>query len=58
MKKGFFRLYMFVGAMTIMGLGASHYYGWALTSTDKAKGIPQSVRDNPGAYRTHYVGGK
>ena len=57
MKK-FFNFYLFAGVLTLFGLGAAHYNGWALTPTDKAIGIPKNVRDNPGAYRTHYIGGK
>lgn len=55
--KRFFYLYLAFGTLVLLGLGSSHYYGWALTTTEKAK-LPASVRDNPGAYRTHYFGGK
>lgn len=42
----------------------AEYRGWSLTSVNQVKNVPKSVRDNPGAYRSHYafypryVGGK
>jgi hypothetical protein len=53
--KHFYRVW---GSILVAGVLASHYFGWGFTETDEAKGIPKSVRENPGAYRTHYVGGK
>ena len=28
--------------------------GWWLLPVDKLDGVPKSVRDNPGSYRSHY----
>lgn len=45
-------------------LTAALWYGLGFASTDEVKGVPRSVRDNPGSYRsvythyTHYTGGK
>jgi len=46
------------GGLLVAGVLASHYLGWGFAQTDEIKGVPRSIRDNPGAYRTHYVGGK
>jgi hypothetical protein len=38
--------------------------GWTFSHVDQVKNVPKTVRDNPGAYRSHYayysryVGGK
>jgi hypothetical protein len=42
----------------------AEFKGWTLTSVNQVKDVPKTVRDNPGAYRSHYayvpryVGGK
>jgi hypothetical protein len=44
-----------VYSLAVLGLvGTANYQGWGLTSADEVKGVPKSVRDNPGAYRAHY----
>jgi hypothetical protein len=30
------------------------YTGWWITPVEKVTGVPKSVRDNPGSYRSHY----
>ena len=43
-------------AMMMLGLaGTAEYRGWSLLSVDEVKNVPKSVRDNPGAYRSHYA---
>jgi hypothetical protein len=45
-------------------LAAGEYRGWTFASVSQLKNVPNSVRDNPGSYRSvyagyhHYVGGK
>lgn len=42
-------------SLAVLGLvGTANYQGWGLTSANEVKGVPKSVRDNPGAYRAHY----
>ena len=42
----------------------AEYRGWTMTRVNQVNGIPKTVRDNPGAYRstygnyTRYTGGK
>jgi hypothetical protein len=52
------KFYMALGAASVLFLGAAHLLGWTFTSSEEIKGVPRSVRDNPGAYRVHYFGGK
>ena len=51
------RWYLIYGAAVLALLGAAEYRGWSLASTREARPVPQSVRDNPGAYRPVYYGG-
>lgn len=36
-------------------LGAAQYFGWALSDYDTIPNVPNTVRSNPGSYRSHYV---
>ena len=36
--------------------GFADYRGWALTRVNRVETVPQSIRDNPGAYRPVYGG--
>ncbi len=52
-------------AMLLLGfVGFAEYRGWSFLSVNEVKNVPKSVRDNPGAYRSHYayyaryIGGK
>jgi hypothetical protein len=42
----------------------AEFRGWTMSSVNQTKVAPKTVRDNPGAYRSHYayfpryVGGK
>ncbi len=50
MKK-FFWVY---GMAILSLLAVAEFRGWSLTSYDEVKGVPKSVRDNPGSYRSTY----
>jgi hypothetical protein len=61
MRHPFYLLY----GLALLGLVTlAEYRGWSFTSVDEVKNVPKSVRDNPGAYRSHYryyprhIGGK
>jgi hypothetical protein len=52
-------------AVLLLGLvGFAEYRGWSLSRFNEVKNVPKTVRDNPGAYRSHYalypryIGGK
>jgi hypothetical protein len=49
--KKFFWVY---GLGVLLLLGAAEFRGWSLTSYDELKGVPKSLRDNPGSYRSTY----
>ncbi len=47
-------LYLAYG-LALLGLtGLAEYRGWSLLRVNEVKDVPKSVRDNPGAYRSHY----
>ena len=56
--------YFLYGMMLLGGVGTAEYHGWGLNRVNQVKDVPKTVRDNPGAYRSHYgfypryVGGK
>jgi hypothetical protein len=56
--------YLIYSMMMLTGATVAEFRGWTFSSVDQAKVAPKTVRDNPGAYRSHYafypryVGGK
>jgi hypothetical protein len=56
--------YLIYGLVLLTGVTMAEYRGWSLNRVDQVKNVPKTVRDNPGAYRSHYgfypryVGGK
>lgn len=49
-------IYLLYGAMLIGLSGYAQYSGWTLTRMNEVRNVPKTVRDNPGAYRSHYGG--
>jgi hypothetical protein len=49
------RLYMMYGLMVLGAFATSEYRGWSMMSVNELKNVPKSIRDNPGAYRSHYA---
>lgn len=49
------RFYLGYGYLILSLLGAAEYRGWSFTSYNQVKNVPKTVRDNPGAYRSHYA---
>jgi hypothetical protein len=48
------KFYLVFG-MTLLSLfGIAQYRGWSFTSYDELKGVPKSIRNNPGSYRSFY----
>ena len=58
------RLYLAYGLAVVGLLAVGEFRGWSFASVNEFKNVPNSVRDNPGSYRSvyagyhHYVGGK
>lgn len=38
-------------------VGWTQFRGWSPDKVNEVKNVPKSMRDNPGAYRSHYGGG-
>ena len=49
-------LYTFYGSLVLALLAFAQFQGWSLTRVNEVRNIPKTVRDNPGAYRSHYAG--
>lgn len=47
-------LYMIYGLTLAAGAGYYNYSGMSIASYNELRNVPKSVRDNPGAYRSHY----
>ena len=50
-------LYLVYGLAVVGALLVAEWRGLGFWSGDEARGVPRSVRDNPGSYRSTYVGG-
>ena len=51
------RWYLIFGTAVVALLGLAEYRGWApFSNAREGQPAPRSVRDNPGAYRVHYIG--
>lgn len=46
--------YRLFAAGVALFLGWALWRGWSPLRADKVDKVPKSVRDNPGAYRSHY----
>ncbi|MBX9600200.1 MAG: hypothetical protein K2X35_04310 [Bryobacteraceae bacterium] len=46
--------YLAYASMLLGGASYLEYRGWSLADIDEVKNVPRTVRDNPGAYRSHY----
>ena len=57
-------VYLIYGIVLLGGATLAELRGWSLTPMNRVNNVPRTVRDNPGAYRSHYgfypryVGGK
>jgi hypothetical protein len=40
--------------LTVGTLAWADYRGWSFTRYDEMKGVPKTIRNNPGAYRGMY----
>jgi len=49
-----YKFFLASGALALALLGLANYRGWSLMSYNEVKNVPQSVRNNPGAYRSVY----
>lgn len=47
-------LYIIYGLALATSAGVYNYRGMSMASMNELKNVPKSIRDNPGAYRSHY----
>jgi hypothetical protein len=48
------KVYAVFGTLVLAALTWVHLTGWSPSNVTEDKGIPKSVRDNPGSYRSSY----
>lgn len=46
--------YRVYGALVLSALAIAQYKGLSFSDVEETKGVPKTIRDNPGAYRAHY----
>jgi len=49
-------LYTAYGILLLGLVSAAEFSGWSLLKVNEVRNVPRTVRDNPGAYRSHYGG--
>ncbi len=49
-------LFLLYGISLLLGATAAEYRGWTLFRPEEVRGVPKSIRDNPGIYRSIYAG--
>ena len=49
------RFYTVWASLIVTFYAFAVWWGFSFSSVDEVKGIPKSVRDNPGSYRSHYA---
>ncbi|MBV6431104.1 MAG: hypothetical protein IANPNBLG_01226 [Bryobacteraceae bacterium] len=50
-------LFSIYGLLIAGFVGYSQWRGWSLDRVNEVRNVPKSIRDNPGAWRSHYGGG-
>lgn len=50
------RLYFWFGLLLLGATGVADSRGWLGARPTPVRNVPQSIRDNPGAYRSIYQG--
>ena len=53
----FTRFYAGYCLAIVLLLGAAEWWGWSFLDRYEARGVSPTIRNNPGAYRSHYSGG-
>ena len=49
-------LFLVYGLMLLGLTSLAEYRGWSPTRVNELRDVPKTIRDNPGAYRSHYGG--
>jgi len=48
------KIYAVVGALVLGAFMWIQFTGWGFGGVDEVKGVPKSIRENPGSYRSSY----
>jgi hypothetical protein len=48
-------VYFVLGVALLLSVAAIEWTGWTPSQQTEVKDVPRTVRDNPGAYRPHYI---
>jgi hypothetical protein len=46
--------FLLYSALLFGGATYAEYQGWSFTKVNQVNDVPKTIRDNPGAYRSHY----
>ena len=49
-------LFSIYGLLVAGWVGYAQWSGWSIDRVNELKNVPKSIRDNPGAWRSHYGG--
>jgi hypothetical protein len=49
-------IYLAYGLLLIGLSGWANYRGWSFARVNEIRSVPKTVRDNPGSYRSPYLG--
>ena len=49
------KFFLVYGIAVLLLMGIAEYRGWSLMSYEEQKGVPKSLRENPGSYRSSYA---
>jgi hypothetical protein len=49
-------IFLIYGLAILMFTGFAEYRGYSFSKVNELRNVPKTVRDNPGAYRSHYGG--
>ena len=49
------KIFLVYGIAVLLLMGIAEYRGWSLMSYEEQKGVPMSLRENPGSYRSSYA---
>ncbi len=47
-------IYLLFGLLVLGTTTVAEWRGWSWSRVNELKDVPRTIRDNPGAYRSHY----
>lgn len=47
-------IYLIYSLLVLGTAATAEYRGWSFLRVNELKNVPKTVRDNPGAFRSHY----